>query len=111
MTNTTNKAGDWLQGDQQPQPTAIAGEMTPPTDNVSALRIRIPHYQEDEEYDYEYEQYCEEQYNPYGDLENYYACMEYFELLRRSRNQLNTDFWAEDFNTPVSPIPFMDEWS
>ena len=87
------------------------------SDNVTALRIRIPvipHEEEDQEElctdEYEYEQYREEEYNPYADLENYYACLEYYELLRQARNQTDADFWGEDSITPVSPIPFMDEW-
>lgn len=91
----TNKAG------------GPGGEMTPPTDNVSALRIRIPQEEEEEEEDdyfYEYEQ----EYDPFDDLENHYACLEYFEALRLARQQIHPDPFYEHDMDVISPISFVD---
>ncbi len=94
-------------------------------DNVSALRIRIPiipqEEEEEDDYFYEYEQ----EYDPFDDLENHYACLEYFEALRLARQQIHPDpyhavmtlmsflsgktdpFYEHDMDV-ISPISFVD---
>jgi hypothetical protein len=80
-------------------------------DNVSALRIRIPiipqEEEEEDDYFYEYEQ----EYDPFDDLENHYACLEYFEALRLARQQIHPDpFYEHDMDltfltgTPVTSL-------
>jgi hypothetical protein len=96
----TNKAG------------GPGGEMTPPMDNVSVLRIRIPiipqEEEEEDDYFYEYEQEYEQEYDPFDDLENHYACLDYFEALRRARQQIQPDPFYEHDMDDISPIYGLD---
>jgi hypothetical protein len=82
--------------------------MTNTTDNVSALRIRIPiipqEEEEEDDYFYEYEQ----EYDPFDDLENHYACLEYFEALRLARQQIHPDPFYEHDMDVISPIYALD---
>lgn len=82
--------------------------MTNTMDNVSALRIRIPiipqEEEEEDDYFYEYEQ----EYDPFDDLENHYACLEYFEALRLARQQIHPDPFYEHDMDVISPIYDLD---
>lgn len=87
-------------------------------DDISVLRIRIPVIQDEEEedhtvtpyqdYDSDYE--YEYEYDPFDDLDNHYACLEYFELLRQARRQLQTDTEIFDIFSPGGhAVPAMTE--
>lgn len=94
-------------------------------DDVSALRIRIPVIRDEEEEDHTVTPYQEEyasqdyeyEYDPFDDLDNHYACLEYFELLRQARRQLqtdpetgHTDFYEVGPFDIFSPIPVINDY-
>lgn len=86
-------------------------------DNVSLLSIRIPVIHDDEDYDHcmdsayqivepdLYEIHYSYESGPHDDLENYYACMDYFEILHQARLQLQTELIDD-----ISPIPVINDY-
>ncbi len=115
MTNTIQDDVLLYSHSMNNQQGGLGGQHVP-HDDVSVLRIRIPVVRDEEEEEhtvtpYQEEYYSQEydgEYDPFDDLDNHYACLDYFELLRKARLQLMTDPQTDtdpfDIFSPITVI-------